>query len=92
MSDTTDAVTYVAEGAGVGALLGIAGAAFNNDSAFLGAAGNGALVGTGVVALGGLVVGLVSEKNREVALETAGISFGAFVLVGIARAIAGKAA
>jgi hypothetical protein len=74
------AVGIVGACAGAGAGLGVVGSAFNNNSDFGAAALNGAVVGTSVATLGGLLVAIFSAKNRETALETAGIGLGALIV------------
>ena len=43
----------------------------------------GAAWGTGVLALGALIVALADKPKREVGLETAGVSFGTSLLLGV---------
>jgi hypothetical protein len=82
MSNATDALTYTAEGAGVGAALGLVGAAMGGGGVLPAVVG-GATVGMGVVALGGLAIGVFSSSERDEAFETAGIALGLSFLTGL---------
>lgn len=83
MSTTTNAAKVVGIGAGIGAALGVVGAAARNDNAFGTAALGGAVGGAGLVTIGGLVVALFSSADRDEALQAAGIGLGACVLGGL---------
>lgn len=64
---------------GAGAAVGTVGAALNNNPMGPSVV-NGARVGTAVATVGGLLVAIFSKKNRETALETAGIGVGALLV------------
>ena len=83
MSTVSDAARVVAISSGIGAGLGVVGAAARNDNAFGSAASAGAIGGAGLVTLGGLIWAVFSEKDREEALEASAIGLGACIVAGL---------
>ena len=87
----SSALSYLGIAAVAGGALGSVGGALQQPVDVLGGALAGASVGVGVTALGGFVVGLVSERNRNAGFAMAGIGWGALILVNLSTAIAANA-
>ena len=85
--DVGSAIGYLGLGALVGAGLGALAFVPRAQGALGGAAS-----GVAVTGVGGLVVAIVSDKNRGAGLATAGIGLGGLVLVGLVGGIARGAA
>lgn len=87
-SDVSTALGYLAigglAGAGLGAVLG-------GPTVAQGAL-NGATTGVAVTGVGGLVVAIVSDKNRGAGLAAAGIGLGGLVLLGVAVSLVNRTA
>ena len=86
-NDVGTAVGYLGLGALVGAGLGAVAYVPRTQGAL-----GGATTGVAVTGLGGLIVAIVSDKNRGAGLATAGIGLGGLVLLGLVGGIARGAA
>lgn len=82
-STTVSAAKVVGLCAAGGAVLNVVCFAARNDNAFGSAAINGAIGGTALGALGGLVVAIFSSTNRDEGLEVAGLGLGATIIGGL---------
>lgn len=89
-TDFSQALINTGIAAAVGGAIGFAGRSVlggaSGGTAYAIAAGAG--WATGLTALGALIVALADKPKREVGLETAGVSFGTSLLLGIVSTVA----
>lgn len=86
----TSGLVALGVGAGVGGGLGAIGGSMQTPSDAVGGAVAGASVGAGLTALGGFVVGLVSQKHRNAGFAAAGLGLGGLLVLNLVTTLSTK--